>query len=135
MHAHDVPRVITVIAVVCLLLQFVLSGFFKLRDTRECADAKIMEKAEIFGLKPFRDRACALNMMVLIAAAVWELGAAAVAMLTTLSDSYPTARRLAFWSLALFTVLATLLFKTRKYYGLVSNVSVFGGLVIAGLTV
>ena len=110
-------RVILSIATTLLVLQFLLSGVQKLVNTRGCAGAKIMEK--LFG-----DR-CAFNVTVLVLAGIWEVVASIAALATTFLEIAPLVRSLALLSLAVFTVLATLMFKVYpklKYYGLISNV-------------
>lgn len=116
----------TKLALTMLVLMFLLSGANKLLYTRTCRDAMMMEK--VFGKR------CTFNFVVLILAGVWELLAAGAVLYTTYVDeaAYKLRQR-ALRSLALFTVLATLMFKTMplKYLGFISNVSVTGGLLIA----
>ena len=73
---------------------------------------------------------------LLLLAGVWEVGASLVVLGTTYFDVHLTWRRIALVSLVVFTVLATLMFKVYpkvKYYGLLSNVSVAGGLALAAM--
>ena len=110
---------------VLLVSQYLISGVFKLVQTRTCDDARHMER--VFG-----DR-CWLNVPVLLLAGVWEVAASLIVLGTTLTDRHLLWRSYALVSLAVFTVLATLMFKLDplKWYGLISNVSVTGGLLVA----
>lgn len=121
-------RVVISLAMTLLVLQYVLSGFQKILFTRSCKDADLMK-----GM--LGDR-CVLNMTVLILAGIWELAASAAALYTTYTDTHEQLRMISLLSLAVFTVLATLMFKVWpkvKYYGLISNVAVTGGLVLASV--
>ena len=123
-----VLRLTLALAFTALVLQFLLSGVQKLLNTRTCDDAKMMEK--LFGEN------CPFNMALLLLAGVWEVGASLVVLGTTYFDVHLTWRRIALVSLVVFTVLATLMFKVYpkvKYYGLLSNVSVAGGLALAAM--
>lgn len=121
-----VLRLTLALAFTALVLQFLLSGIQKLANTRSCDDAKMMER--VFGPH------CPLNMAILLLAGVWEVVASLVVLGTTYFDTHVEWRRLALVSLVVFTVAATLLFKVWpkvKYYGLLANVSVAGGLALA----
>ena len=57
-----------------------------------------------------------------------------VVLVATYTDSHREVRRYALASLVAFTLLATAMFKvwpSVKYYGLISNLSVAGGLAVA----
>ena len=57
-----------------------------------------------------------------------------VVLVATYTDSHHEMRRYALASLVAFTLLATAMFKvwpSVKYYGLISNLSVAGGLAVA----
>lgn len=120
-----VSRLALCVAFTALVLQFLLSGYHKLAHTRTCKDAQLVER--------FFGKSCPFNMSILLLAGVWEVMASLAVLWTTYSDTRRDIRRVALLSLLVFTVLATLMFKTSplKYYGLISNVSVAGGLAIA----
>lgn len=122
----ELKKIVVLAALTLLLIQFLASGFFKITHTRSCSDAKLLD--ELFG-----DR-CGFNMSVLILAGIWELIASLIALTSAYFDIFPELRRLALLSLALFTIIATLMFKIKpklKYYGIMSNISVTGGLILA----
>ena len=117
---------VTKLALTMLVLMFLLSGVNKLMRTRTCHDARVMEK--VFGKR------CTFNFVILLLAGLWEVVAAGVVLYATFVDeSAYKLRRQALVSLAVFTVLATAMFKTMpfKYFGFMSNVSVTGGLLLA----
>ena len=120
-------RLTLALATTALVIQFLLSGIQKLVNTRSCDDAKMLDR--LFG-----DR-CPFNMTVLLLAGAWEVVASLLVLGTTYFGVHDEWRRIALSSLAVFTVLATLMFKVYplKYYGLLANISVAGGLVLAAL--
>lgn len=121
-----VLRLTLALAFTALVLQFLLSGIQKLVNTRSCDDAKMMER--VFGPH------CPFNMTILLLAGAWEVVASLVVLGTTYFDAHVEWRRVALVSLVVFTLAATLMFKVWpkvKYYGLMANVSVAGGLALA----
>ena len=118
-------RILVAIAFTALVAQFLLSGIQKLVNTRDCDDAKLMER--------FLGSNCALNIATLLFAGLWEVTASLIVLLTTYFDTHLALRRIALISLVVFTVLVTLMFKVKpfKYFAFISNVSVAGGLAIA----
>tara|TARA_B100000683_G_scaffold249691_1_gene264128 strand:- start:2715 stop:3083 length:369 start_codon:yes stop_codon:yes gene_type:complete len=118
-------RVLLNAAASLLVLQFLFSGVIKIFKTRTCSDAALMER--VFG-----DR-CALNMTVLILAGIWEVVASLGVIVPTVANRFSHVRRVCLYSLAVFTALATAMFKLRplKYYGLMANLSTIGGLLLA----
>ena len=123
-----VARLALALALTALVLQFLLSGITKIVRTRTCNDAKMLER--LFG------EHCPFNMTILLLAGVWEVVASLIVLGTTYLDVHVEWRRFALVSLVVFTALATLMFKvypTVKYYGLMANISVAGGLGLAAL--
>ena len=119
-------RIVIAAAFTALVAQFLLSGVQKLVNTRSCDDAKMLER--LFG-----DR-CPFNVSLLLLAGAWEVAASVVVLFATYTDSHHELRRYALASLVAFTLLATAMFKVWprvKYYGLISNLSVAGGLAVA----
>lgn len=112
-----------------LVFQFVVSGVKKLVMTNSCDDAKQMEF--LVGKR------CAMSVILLLLAGIWEVIASAAVVLPTYFHSHLSIRKIALFSLVVFTVIVTILFKLPlwgrplKFYGLLSNLSVTGGLLAA----
>ena len=129
MLSADVHYVLVAVALTLLVSQFLTSGVSKLVQTRTCNDAKILD--QFFGKR------CWATLPTLLLAGLWEVVASCIVLYVTLyARGHKRARSYALLSLALFTVLATLMFKLewpKRWYGFISNVSVTGGLLLAAL--
>ena len=139
-NATPNPKVLA-IGLVLLTLQFFLSGLNKVVYTRSCYDAR--QLAQFFGER------CWINVPAMLVAGVWQLIASGIVIGASISllggstdhsasPRWRYATKMALLSLVLFTVLVTLMFKTRPrewaskpalYYGFISNVAVTGGLL------
>lgn len=126
------------VGILLLILMFLLSGIEKLRNTRGCPDAQqVMTALSAFGVGGGGRLKCTLAVAILLIGAVWEI-ASSCAVVWGLWSGHKTAERSGLLSLALFTVLATLMFKLIpkfKYHAFMANVSVFGGLLAAAAAV
>ena len=86
-------------------------------------DAKVMER--VFG------KDCRFNVTILLLAGLWEVIASTPVLATTYVDAGRAWRQTALVALVVFT-LATILFK-RTRLGVLSNLSVAGGLMLASM--
>jgi uncharacterized membrane protein YphA (DoxX/SURF4 family) len=127
--AHVRDPLLVQVGLALLVVQFLLAGFHKVTRTSSCDDAKQMDF--LIGER------CTLGLVLLIAAGVWEIVASLAVIVPTLTGSHAAVRKYALLSLAVFTVLVTVLFKLPikgrrlKYYGLMGNLSTTGGLLVA----